>query len=180
MSLSDYYVPQKRLPYLFAFFTLRLKRFLVQATQNLPILTGFEWDSGNCLTKIGPFEWEMLDISCHIFSCFINMLSLSQKLSHSKSHAIAPFWATKFIVLRLAGLGESDVKVRNLSAFGAKLHSQPFTSMVAATQSGISHLYLSYFGSLHRDIQCIKDEESLVAFNTQILVPTYEYYWCFR
>ena len=57
----------------------------------LPTLKISEWDSRNCPTKIGPFEWEMLEIFAP-FSPVSYMLSLSQKLPHLQSHAIAPLW----------------------------------------------------------------------------------------
>ena len=58
---------------------------------DLPTLKISEWDSRNCPTKIGPFEWEMLEIFA-LFSPVSYMSSLSQKLPHLQSHAIAPLW----------------------------------------------------------------------------------------
>ena len=57
----------------------------------LPTLTHFAWDSRNCPTKIGPLEWEMLEIFA-TFSPVSYMISLSQKLPHFQSQAIAPLW----------------------------------------------------------------------------------------
>ena len=55
----------------------------------LPTLTHFALDSRNCPTKIGPFEREMLEIFAR-FPPVSYMLSLTQKLPHFQSQAIAP------------------------------------------------------------------------------------------
>ena len=65
----------------------------------LPTLTHFAWDSRNCPTKIGPFEWEMLEIFAP-FSPVSYMLSLSQKLPHFQSQAIAPLWGWQVCMSR--------------------------------------------------------------------------------
>ena len=49
------------------------------------------WDSRNWLTKIGPFEWEMLEIFAP-FPQVTYMLWFSQKLPHLQSQAIALLW----------------------------------------------------------------------------------------
>ena len=48
----------------------------------------FRGDPGNCPIRIGPLGWEMLEIFAP-FSPASYVLSLSQKLPHSKSHTFS-------------------------------------------------------------------------------------------